>query len=122
MYNIQNATSERIRTYCVIFFRPMLLCKSRRKEIWKVFWQSCLCFRLFNYKHKHGVLQRPMLNAVFILIYRNELVYDRNHYFGLGPIPKPKPKPNPKPKLTDTFGRCRNRYRNYILKEESSYR
>ena len=31
------------------------------KEIWKVFWQSCLCFRLFNYKHKPGVLQRPML-------------------------------------------------------------
>ena len=27
------------------------------------------------------------------------LVYDRNHYFGLGPIPKPKPK------LADTFGR-----------------
>ena len=44
------------------------------------------------------------------------LVYDRNHYFGLGPIPKPKPK------LADTFGRYRNRYRNYILKGESSYR
>ena len=30
------------------------------------------------------------------------LVYDRNHYFSLGPIPKPKPK------LVDTFGRYRN--------------
>ena len=27
-----------------------------------------------------------------------ELVYDQNHYFGLGLIPTPKPK------LTDTFG------------------
>ena len=42
------------------------------------------------------------------------LVYDRNHYFGFGPKPKPK--------LADTFGRYRNRYRNYILKGESSYR
>ena len=42
------------------------------------------------------------------------LVYDRNHYFGLGPIPKPKPK------LADTFSRYRNQ--NYILKGESSYR
>ena len=25
------------------------------------------------------------------------VVYDRNHYFGFGPIPKPKPK------LVDTF-------------------
>ena len=32
------------------------------------------------------------------------LMYDRNHYFGLGPISKPKPK------LADTFGRYRNRY------------
>ena len=45
----------------------------------------------------------------------SELVYDQNHYFGLGPIPKPKPK------LADTFGRYHNWYRNYILKEESSY-
>jgi hypothetical protein len=30
------------------------------------------------------------------------VVYDRNHYFGLGPILKPK--------LADTFGRYRNRY------------
>ena len=41
------------------------------------------------------------------------LVYNRNHYFGLGPIPKPKPK------LADTFGRYRNRYWNHILKGES---
>ena len=43
------------------------------------------------------------------------LVYDRNHYFGLGPIPKLKPK------LPDTFGRYRKRYRNHISKGESSY-
>ena len=43
------------------------------------------------------------------------VVYDRNHYFGFGLILKPKPK------LADTFGRYRNRYRNYILKGESSY-
>ena len=44
------------------------------------------------------------------------LVYDRNHYFGFGPIPKPTPK------MADNFGRYLNRYRNYILKGESSYR
>ena len=33
------------------------------------------------------------------LLYR--VVYERNHYFGLGPIPDPKPK------LADTFGRYR---------------
>ena len=43
------------------------------------------------------------------------IVYDRNHYFGFGPIPKPKPK------LADTFGRYRNRYRNHISKGKSSY-
>ena len=43
------------------------------------------------------------------------LVYDRNHYFGFGPIPKPIPK------LVDTFGRYRNRYRNHISKGKSSY-
>ena len=41
------------------------------------------------------------------------VVYDRNHYFGSGPIPKPKPK------LADTFGRYCNRYRD---QGESSYR
>ena len=44
------------------------------------------------------------------------VVYDRNHYFGLSPIPKLNPK------LADTFGRYRNRYGDYILKGESSYR
>ena len=42
------------------------------------------------------------------------VVYDQNHYFGLGPKPKPK--------LADTFDHYRNRHRNYILKGESSYR
>ena len=37
---------------------------------------------------------------LFLLV----LVYDRNHYFGLGPIPKPKPK------LADTFGPYCNQY------------
>ena len=43
------------------------------------------------------------------------VVYDWNHYFGLGPIPKPKPK------LADTFSCYRNGYRNHISKRESSY-
>ena len=30
------------------------------------------------------------------------VVYNKNHYFGLGPIPKTKPK------LRDTFGRYHN--------------
>ena len=55
--------------------------------------------------------------AIFGLpIFGTHTVYDRNHYFGFRPIPKPKPK------LADTFGRYHNRYRNYILKGESSYR
>ena len=41
------------------------------------------------------------------------LVYDRNHYFGLGPIPKPK--------LAGTFGRYRNPYCNHVSKGKSSY-
>ena len=44
------------------------------------------------------------------------LVYDRNIYFGLGPLPKPKPK------LADTFGRYCNQYRNHISKGGSKYR
>ena len=48
------------------------------------------------------------------VVYR-DLVYDRNHYFGLGSIQKPKPK------LADTFGRYSKRYWNHILKGESSY-
>ena len=43
------------------------------------------------------------------------VVYDPNHYFGLGPIPKPKPK------WANAFGRYRNCYRNHILKGEASY-
>ena len=43
------------------------------------------------------------------------LVYNQNHYFGLGTIPRPKPK------LADTFSRYRNRYKNHILKGQSSY-
>ena len=43
-----------------------------------------------------------------------KVVYDRNYYFGLGQIPKLRLK------LVDTFGRNRNRHRNYILKKESS--
>ena len=42
-----------------------------------------------------------------------QVVYDQNHYFGLGPIPKPK--------VADTFGQYHNRYQNHISKEESSY-
>ena len=45
------------------------------------------------------------------------LVNDRNHYFGFGPIPILKPKP----KLVDSFGIYRNRYRNHISKGKSSY-
>ena len=44
------------------------------------------------------------------------LVYDQNHYFGLGPIQKPKPE------LAYTFDRYRKGYPNHISKGESSYR
>ena len=43
----------------------------------------------------------------------NKLVYDQNHYYGLGLIPKSK--------LANTFDWYRNKYRNHILKRESSY-
>ena len=42
-----------------------------------------------------------------------QVVYDQNHHFGLGLIPKPKE--------ADTFGRYPNWYRNHIFKEESCY-
>ena len=41
------------------------------------------------------------------------VVCDRNHYFGLGPIPKPKPT------LGNTFGQYHNLYRNHISKGKS---
>ena len=44
------------------------------------------------------------------------LVYDRNHYFVIGPILKPKPK------LADTFDRYCTHYRNHISKGECNYR
>ena len=50
---------------------------------------SCQFVNVFNFN-----------NSVFLLCL---IVYDRNYYFGLGPIPKPKPKP--KPKLVDAFSR-----------------
>ena len=49
--------------------------------------------------------------AVFYFYICARLVYDRNHYFGFGPIPKPKLK------LADTFARYRNRHQNYNLKQ-----
>ena len=42
-------------------------------------------------------------------------MYDRNHYFGLGPIPKLKPK------LANNLSWYRNQYRNHISKGKSSY-
>ena len=50
---------------------------------------------------------------VIVFEHYEEVVYDRNHYFGFGPIPKPN--------LVDSFGRYRNRYRNNISKGKSSY-
>ena len=46
-------------------------------------------------------------------IRKPQLVYDWNHYFGLGQIPKLKPK------MADTFGRYHDRYQNHIAKEGS---
>ena len=64
--------------------------------------------------HSEILTDLKKINIMYFFIRETtlRLVYDRNHYFGLGPIPKPK--------LADTFGRYRNR--NYILKGESSYR
>ena len=42
-------------------------------------------------------------------------MYDRNHHFSLGLIPKPKPK------LANTIGRYRNQYRNHISKGETVF-
>ena len=57
---------------------------------------------------------QPQALAMQVCIFPpKQLVYDRNHYFGFGPIPKPK--------LADTVGKYLNRYRYYILKGESSY-
>ena len=47
------------------------------------------------------ISERPNTNQVGI---RSPLVYNRNHYFGLGPILKRKPK------LADTFDRYCNSY------------
>ena len=47
--------------------------------------------------------------------YYLELVYNRNQYFGLGPIPRLKPK------LADTFGQYCIRYLHHISNGELSY-
>ena len=47
----------------------------------------------------------------FLVYFNRPIVYDRSHYFGLGPIPKQKPK------LADIFCQYRNWYRNLKFKE-----
>jgi hypothetical protein len=87
--------------------------------------ENCrICFRDYlTFTYHIFKLGRSKKNYVLIRTFQGcwgqrmlygKVVYDRNHYFGLGPILKLKPK------LADTFGGYRNRY--YILKEESSYR
>ena len=71
----------------------------------------------------HIILNIPVKNVyvkvskyIFQDMLLHGVVYDQNHYFGSGLIPKLKPR------LADTFGPYRNRYRDYILKGEYSYR
>ena len=66
---------------------------------------STICI-ILNFPQQICFPQKQVANLFYV-------VYDRNHYFGLGPIPKPK--------LADTFGRYHNRYRTYILKGEFNY-
>ena len=70
----------------------------------------CIMYFVVNYV---VTMIKPKIHGNFYqIIY---VVYDRNHYFGFGPIPIPKPK------LIDSFGRYSNRYRNPISKGKSSY-
>ena len=57
-----------------------------------------------GYRNRYNLINRPSGSYNFCGVYK--VVYDRNHYFGLGPILKRKPKFN----------------RNHILKGKSSYR
>ena len=107
-------------------------------QIFKLFWFKLNCFFTagrhfsnfpwifchfiieesdFHFTSFHIILQHKEYNKISdkIIDANLNLVYDRNHYFSFGPIPKPKPK------LVDTFGRYRNRYRNHISKGKSSY-
>ena len=80
--------------------------------LWGPYLLTCSCFTRFEYSYNISVnVMLKTLHGVCPSV----LVYDRNHYFGFGPIPKLKPK------LADTFGRYRNRYRNHISKGKSSY-
>ena len=69
---------------------------------------------LLGPEESYGVVFKGALIFLSLMLhkcYQVIVVYDRNHYFGLGPILKPNPK------LADTFGR----YRNHISNEEYSY-
>ena len=52
----------------------------------------------------NDIIDFPNYFPILSLFFYQFTVYDRNHYFGLVPIPKPKPK------LANTFSRYLNRY------------
>ena len=61
-----------------------------------------ICF-ISNAPKNHQCVSKPINKGLHkkvcqTIFHYLELVYDRNHYFGFGPIPKPKLK------LVDTFG------------------
>ena len=68
--------------------------------------------------HEKSKAHSKMLGIKKYWIHILKLVYDRNQYIGLGPIPKPKPK---LANTNHTFVRYRNQYRNHISEGKSSY-
>jgi hypothetical protein len=73
----------------------------------ELFWKSPKCFGHGSKRKIKSLITkiiwtRPYRLDLFRIYRSTAIVYDRNHYFGLGLIPKPKPK------LADTFGRYRN--------------
>ena len=73
---------------------------------------TLICKKCLESKSKQNFIRNYIILDIKYVVLDFVLVYDRNHYFGLGEILKPT--------LADTFIRYCNRYRNHISKEEFS--
>ena len=115
------------------FVTLLRFCHSRIFNFDQQFFQTCVHFQIFNFREKSVKIGNlyfwfslwtwsltigPFINYVrrIRVGFTQRLVYDRNHFFGLGPIPKSKPK------NADIFGRYRNCYWSHISKGKSSYK